>query len=343
MAAYAPAAVALPGDSPDVGEPGTGVGVSVVVPLYGRDPVSPTWLEAMERALRDQDAELLVVDNGPFPGVERLELSAPTRLVRCATPGAYAARNVGARHARGHWLVFTDADCLPQPGWLQALVGNASSADGLRAGAVQVRANGAPPNPWERYDVVRGIPQEHYVARGYAVTANLAMPAALLSALGGFDEQRFSGGDAELCRQAVAAGYPLVYVPEAVVEHPARDSWRALATKARRLKGGQLKVGPSGDVRCGGCGRFCPRFWNGDDISHGAIAPTGIGWWPVWCRVASGPWRWPRRCACSWAACRNEDDLPDGRHGDATTSDGPPPATRPREMVSCDSAVPMGR
>lgn len=245
MAAYAPAAVALPGDSPDVGEPGTGVGVSVVVPLYGRDPVSPTWLEAMERALRDQDAELLVVDNGPFPGVERLELSAPTRLVRCATPGAYAARNVGARHARGHWLVFTDADCLPQPGWLQALVGNASSADGLRAGAVQVRANGAPPNPWERYDVVRGIPQEHYVARGYAVTANLAMPAALLSALGGFDEQRFSGGDAELCRQAVAAGYPLVYVPEAVVEHPARDSWRALATKARRLKGGQLKVGPS--------------------------------------------------------------------------------------------------
>ena len=218
----------------------------MIVPLYGRGPMSAAWLAAMQRELRDQDAELLVVDNGPLPWLERAELDGLVRVVRCAKPGAYAARNEGARHACGAWLVFTDADCVPQPGWLRALVGGAAPEEAeVRAGSVRVCSSSERPNPWECYDVVRGIPQERYVKRGYAVTANLAMPAVVLRALGGFDEQRFSGGDAELCRQAVASGYRLTYVPEAVVEHAARNTWGALVTKARRLKGGQLKAGPA--------------------------------------------------------------------------------------------------
>lgn len=240
MATHAGATLTTSGAAPDT----AARHASVVVPLYGREAMSSAWLAAMARELRDLDAELLVVDNGPHPWSDRPELAAPIRVVRCATPGAYAARNEGARHARGRWLVFTDADCLPQPGWLQALVGDTAPVDGLRAGAVRVRPRGARPNLWERYDVVRGIPQAHYVRRGYAVTANLAMPPSLLHELGGFDEQRFSGSDAALSRQAVAAGFPLVYVPEAVVEHAARDTWQALVTKARRLKGGQLMAGP---------------------------------------------------------------------------------------------------
>ncbi len=82
------------------------------------------------------------------------------------------------------------------------------------------------------------------MARGYATTANLALPAALFRELGGFDPERRSGGDAAFCRRAGAAGHRLALVPGAVVHHPCRTSWEALATKARRIKGGQIRAGP---------------------------------------------------------------------------------------------------
>ena len=92
--------------------------------------------------------------------------------------------------------------------------------------------------------MIRGIPQARYVRHGYAATANLVVPAAVFRALGGFDARRFSGGDAEFCRRAGAAGHPIRLVPEAVVLHPARSRWDELAAKTRRVTGGQVGAGP---------------------------------------------------------------------------------------------------
>lgn len=189
---------------------------------------------------------MLLVDNGSTHFLPPAELPANTRILHCDNPGSYAARNMALQEASGEWLVFTDADCLPEAGWLTSLM---DRADGLKgenivlAGAIEMRASGPEPSIYEMYDLVKGIPQAWYVSRGYAVTANLAVPAELASRLGGFEAKRFSGGDADFVRRAVGAGATLHYVPEAVVEHPARDSWHAIATKARRIKGGQLTAG----------------------------------------------------------------------------------------------------
>ena len=98
-------------------------------------------------------------------------------------------------------------------------------------------------NAFAAYDLVRGIPQAAYVRRGYAATANLAVPATIFRALGGFDARRFSGGDAAFCRRAGAAGHAITLVPDAVVSHPCRTGWDEIATKARRTKGGQIRGG----------------------------------------------------------------------------------------------------
>ncbi len=217
---------------------------SVVVPVWRQ------WGE-LERLLGDlagQSApggfEVLVVDNEP-PSAPPLALPPGARLVPCPAPGSYAARNAGAALARGGWLVFTDADCRPRPGWLAALARAAEAHPGaLVAGPVEVESAGARPNPCEAYDMVRGIPQARYVARGYAATANLAVPRAAFDAVGGFDPARFSGGDAAFCRRAGALGHALRLAPDAVVAHPARADWAALRAKARRIKGGQIRAGP---------------------------------------------------------------------------------------------------
>lgn len=239
------------------------VAVSVIVPVYRQWEMLPLLLADLAAQEGAPSFEVIVVDNdpgtpGPRPGAPdiaarfashseiRAETRAETRFalrhIGCATPGSYAARNAGAAVARGGIFVFTDADCRPLPSWLAALTA-AAEPGALLAGPVEV-VGGASPNPCEIYDMIRGIPQARYVARGYAATANLAVPAAVFAALGGFDPRRFSGGDAEFCRRAGAAGHPLRLVGAAVTRHPARADWGELEAKARRIKGGQIRGGP---------------------------------------------------------------------------------------------------
>lgn len=221
--------------------------ISVVVPVFGQWDQLPLLCSALAAQVC-QDFELIVVDNGPEPwpdaeAVLHSLVRIPARVLHCPTPGSYAARNAGAMAAHGRGLAFTDADCLPEPGWVLALHAAMIEKPGrLLAGPVRMWP-GEAPNRWAIFDAVRGIPQEAYIRRGYATTANLAVPRTLFNALGGFDPLRRSGGDAEFCRRAGGHGVPLLLVPGAVVRHPARANRDQLATKARRIKGGQVAAG----------------------------------------------------------------------------------------------------
>lgn len=216
---------------------------SVVVPVYRHWELVPDLLAALA-AQSFSDFEILLVDNAP--GEPRPDLALPerARVLPCAAPGSYAARNAGVAAARGRMVAFTDADCRPDPGWLAALA--AAAAEGgerLLAGPVRMTTRGPEPGRWEAYDLIRGIPQAHYVRLGYAATANLAVPASVFARLGGFDAGRMSGGDAAFCRRVGAAGVGIALVQGAVVAHPARADWDELARKARRVKGGQIRGG----------------------------------------------------------------------------------------------------
>ncbi len=231
--------------------------VSVIVPVYRHWDLVPALLAALaSQTLPQGDFEVLLIDNDPGghgpAGAPPVPPPANGRILPCAAPGAYAARNAGIAAARAPLLAFTDADCRPEPGWLAALLVAAAAPEApgaagatLLAGPVRLEA-GARPNPFEAYEIVRGIPQERYVRLGYAATANLAVPASVFAAIGGFDAGRFSGGDAAFCRRAGRLGHPIRLAPGAAVLHPARADWPALATKARRVKGGQITGGGRG-------------------------------------------------------------------------------------------------
>lgn len=221
-----------------------------MVPIYNHWHLVPDLLEYLARQQQAvQEFEILLADNGsdsipPIP-----DLPSNARVLQCERPGSYAARNHAIGQARGRIIAFTDADCRPSPQWLSGALAVIDRHRGDRpivAGAVRiVPADATCPNAYELFDMILGIPQERYARLGFGATANLVVPREIFERTGVFDEGRYSGGDAEFCRRATADGASVLYHADSLVEHPARRSWRDIAAKARRIKGGQLRAGPS--------------------------------------------------------------------------------------------------
>lgn len=216
--------------------------VSVIVPVYQQWESIPELVNVL--ALHPRLKKLIIVDNGTDV-IPNISVPSNVEITKCRTPGSYAARNKGIEKVDTDLVLFTDADCLPDQNWLDVMIDvyQSSNKATLLAGNVHIRSKSLSPSTIELFDIASGLPQQHYVSRGYAVTANLAVPREVFNEVGLFDATRFSGGDADFCQRALRAGFSLKYIPDAVVYHPARKTWAEYATKVRRMKGGQIRAG----------------------------------------------------------------------------------------------------
>ena len=147
-------------------------------------------------------------------------------------------RNTGVAISSGEVLAFTDADCYPEPRWLDAGVNAIGDGKVVVGGHVEAfPQRPAAPNAAERFEMLFGFEQEKNATRGVSVTANIVCPRAALDEVGPFGTVSHSAHDYEWCHEAVRKGYKVVYVADAEVRTPARSSFRALATKVRRMSG----------------------------------------------------------------------------------------------------------
>ncbi|MDZ7736243.1 MAG: glycosyltransferase [Gammaproteobacteria bacterium] len=209
--------------------------------------------------------EVIVVDNGSEQAtVTRIRKMQPQfngrmRLIyEHSIRSSYAARNRGIEAASGTILAFTDADCVPDPGWVESGVKAIveSCADAV-AGQVEMFVSGTYPNIWQEYDMAKKFNQRANVEQsGYGGTGNLFVRRVVFGELGMFLETLQSGGDYEFGRRLVGAGKRLEYAHEAVVRHPARSSFMALLKKRirkarghRHLDGMGLLKGPRHSLR----------------------------------------------------------------------------------------------
>ena len=116
--------------------------ISVVVPTCDRPAALRRCLAALARQDAEADLDVVVVDDGTAAGGS---VEAPgARVVRAGGRGPAAARNLGARAARGRVICFTDDDCAPAPGWAQRLA-RACAGGGAAAGAHEPIEPGRPP------------------------------------------------------------------------------------------------------------------------------------------------------------------------------------------------------
>ena len=211
--------------------------VSVVVPHYQDLDGLAHCLARLECQTFPRDAfEIVVADNASPAGEAAVAavVAGRARLVVCAEQGAGPARNAGVAASSGEILAFTDSDCLPEPGWLQAGVAALEHSDFV-GGRMEVSvADPAHMAPTEAFESVFAFDNEKYVRRmGFTVTANLFCTRKVFDAVGGF--RVGVSEDKDWSHRARDAGYRIGYAADAVVGHPARRTWAELQRKWRRL------------------------------------------------------------------------------------------------------------
>ena len=209
--------------------------LSVVVPVRDGASALPALLAALHaQTLSREDFEVVVVDNGSRDSSAAIARAAGAVVVSVPWANRARARNPGVAVARGQHLAFTDADCLPRPGWLEALGGCLHDAP-LVAGPV-VLATSPHPGRIERFESLWRFDQERNVGEhGWAASANLGMRRAAFEAIGGFDAAyRQIGEDVDLCLRAARAGFELSYCRLAVVEHAAERRLRPVLARGFR-------------------------------------------------------------------------------------------------------------
>jgi mycofactocin system glycosyltransferase len=207
-------------------------GVAVVVPV--RD--DRTGLEATLESLAGTapGISVVVVDDGSVPLVSAADDPGVQVVRREVSGGPARARNAG-RDAVGsaRIVVFIDAGCVLERGWLEPLLAHfADPAVGAVAPRVRSRALSPTPPDLAAYEDVhssldlgpREAPVRPFSTVPYVPTAVLAVRLAAFDSVGGFDGSFRFGEDVDLVWRLVEAGWTVRYEPRALARHPARPS-----------------------------------------------------------------------------------------------------------------------
>jgi glycosyltransferase involved in cell wall biosynthesis len=208
------------------------VEVSVVVPVRDGAAGLPALVASLEaQTLPRERFEVVIGDDGSLDGgTDDLDSGDGwLRVTRGPPLTSYAARNRAAGLARGRVLAFCDADCRPDPNWLQAGLAALEHAE-VVAGDIRHLAPERR-TVWSLLDMEMSLDQQSAVLSGHAMTANLFLWRHLFERLGGFDSSLPSGGDYALVARLVDEGARLIYSADAIVRHPTCEDARSFLRK----------------------------------------------------------------------------------------------------------------
>ncbi|MDM9382073.1 glycosyltransferase [Chlorogloeopsis sp. ULAP01] len=202
---------------------------SIIIPTYNRPERLATCLESLVRLESPRNGfEVIVVDDGSKVALEpvaaRFQAQLNLKLLKQVNAGPAKARNTGAVQAQGKFLAFTDDDCMPAPDWLTNLAARFAMAEDSMIGGQTL--NALPENLYSTASqVLIDYLYKYYNTSSHPVSFfasnNLALPAVLFHALGGFDTTfpLAAGEDREFCDRWLHHGYQMIYAPEVHVYH----------------------------------------------------------------------------------------------------------------------------
>ncbi len=227
---------------------------SVVIPTYNRRgmlerALNSVWLQTFT------DYEVVIVDDGSTDETAAYLATLGTRIktIRQQNRGPAAARNAGARIARGTYLAFLDSDDELLPSALacyeRAIAANGSpsflsgSLADFRNGDERPSDEGAS-FAFRRFENYFSAAEEGI----YVGASHLAVRREALMAAGGFDETLLVGEDHDLAlRLGAAPGFVTITSPPSVarrqhagsISRDGKSTYYGLATIVQRARNGR--------------------------------------------------------------------------------------------------------
>ena len=222
--------------------------VSVIIPIYNGESDLRELLECLDRQTYPQElVEYLLVDNNSSDRTPQILATAVRQrkekgfnfqhLTEAKIQSSYAARNRGIRQSQHDILAFTDADCRPQPNWLEELViPFQESQVGIAVGEIIALTGNS---LLEQYAQRKELMSQKFLLDhsfcAYGQTANIAIRKQAFKDVGLFRPYLTTGGDADICwRIQRESDWQLKYAPKAIISRRHRSNFKSFRSQFHR-------------------------------------------------------------------------------------------------------------
>ena len=197
--------------------------ISVIVPAKNAAETIEDCLRGIfSQRYVGADIDVIVVDDGSTDRTAEIAKRWGARVIRQDNAGPAAARNAGADAALGDILAFTDADCVPDPEWLNHLT--RPFIDPLvvgTKGVYRTHQSGIVPRFVQQEYGFKYQRMSRQKSIDFIDTYSAAYRREVFLANGGFDSAFAvpSVEDQEFSFRLARKGYRMVFSPRAVVYH----------------------------------------------------------------------------------------------------------------------------
>jgi len=250
--------------------------ISVIIPIYNQHELTKECIEAVR--LNTQDYELILIDNGSIPPIEKPYAGfVDVTLIRNEeNKGFPAAVNQGIREAKGDVICLLNNDVIVTPGAINrlaelldeyAIVGPTT---GYCAGAQKVQApiyenlNELNEVAKQASDTFAGIIDDVSFVIGFL----MVFPKSLFDEIGEFDESMWpcSGEEIDFCFRAKQAGHRIGVARGVYVHHEGSQTFRQMQDD-KQIDYGKI---------CRDCDKHLAEKW-GDDFWKNQKRPYFLG------------------------------------------------------------------
>ena len=196
--------------------------ISIIVPVYNAERFIEGCIESLLALDYPKGSfEIIAVDNGSTDRSAELIKKYPVTYVIEKIKGPSAARNSGAKIARGSILAFTDADVIVGKNWLLEIKN--SLLDQSIAGVMGLRL-GINKNVWadlfqKYYEIFIGQRRSEGKMISRIDSANFAMRKKVFDDFKGFNPEFLSSEDQELGIRLFEYGEKIIFNEKMTVSH----------------------------------------------------------------------------------------------------------------------------
>ena len=211
--------------------------ISVIIPYKHSVDILHKCLQSIEQQTIIPDTVVCICNYSSFC-IPQYSYTFNVKFIHESNIGSYVCRNTGIRYIQADYYFFIDSDCILSPKYIENML-QYCQEDRILSGHIELIHSGTSPNIYEWYDRLFYLDQEDYAKKGFGATASLVVPSKIFKEIGLFSDM-ISGGDLEFGLRAKKYNYKTMYIRDAIIYHPSRNTFNALFSKTKRIKNGYI-------------------------------------------------------------------------------------------------------